>query len=107
MPRFPQFVRSLPVRLAAVALFVTSCAAFPAFAQGFGSSKKKITLHRKLPPTAHLNGSAISVEVTGHNIQADVAPALRDMLEAELLKDDHRLRAEDKHPDSLVVCTIT
>jgi hypothetical protein len=107
MPRFPQFVRSLPVRLAAVALFVTSCAALPAFAQGFGSSKKKITLHRKLPPTAHLNGSAISVEVTGHNIQADVAPALRDMLEAELLKDDHRLRAEDKHPDSLIVCTIT
>ena len=107
MPRFSQLVRSLPVRLVATTLFVISYAGLPAFAQGFGSSKKKITLQRKLPPTAHLNGTAINVEVTGHNIQADVAPALRDMLEAELLKDDHRLRAEDKHPDSLIVCTIT
>jgi hypothetical protein len=79
----------------------------PAVAQGFGSSKKKITLHRKLPPRAHLNGDAIQVTVTGRGIQADVATELRNMLEAELLKDDHRLRAEDKHPDSIISCTIT
>ena len=29
------------------------------------------------------------------------------MLEAELLKDDHRLRADDKHPDSTISCNIT
>jgi hypothetical protein len=75
--------------------------------EGFGSSKKKVTLHRKLPPTAHLNGSAINVEVTGLNIQTGVAADLRNMLEAELLKNDHRLRSEEKHPDSIIICNIT
>ena len=107
MFRFLRCFRSYPMRLAAclavLALSLTSAAQ----AQGFGSSKKKVTLHRKLPPTAHLNGSAIEVQVTGHNVQSDVATSLRDMLEAELLKDDHRLRADDKHPDSIISATIT
>ena len=67
-----------------------------AHAQGFGSSKKKVTLHRKLPPTAHLDGSAFEVQVTEHNFQSDVVNSLHDMLEAGLLKDDHRLWADDK-----------
>jgi hypothetical protein len=78
-----------------------------ALGQGFGTTKKKITLHRKLPPTAHLNGSAINVQVVAHNIQGDVATDLGNMLETELLKDDQRLRSEDKHPDSIITCTIT
>jgi hypothetical protein len=45
--------------------------------------------------------------VTAHNIQGDVATDLRNMLETDLLKDDRRLRSEDKHPDSLAICTIT
>jgi hypothetical protein len=107
MLRFPQVMRSLPVRLPAAALLLVTYGSGLAFAQGFGSSKKKITLLRKLPPTAHLNGTAIDVQVTAHNIQGDVATDLRNMLETELLKDDRRLRSEDKHPDSLVICTIT
>src|ERR1035441_5361508 len=69
--------------------------------------RMKITLHRKLPPTAHLNGTGIEVQVISHNIQGDVASDLKSMLETELIKDDRRLRSEDKHPDSIVVCTIT
>lgn len=78
-----------------------------AHAQGFGSSKKKVTLHRKPPPTAHLDGSAFEVPITEHNFQSDAVNSLRDMLEAGLLKDDHRLCADDKHPDSSISCNIT
>jgi hypothetical protein len=92
-------------------MFLLACLAASlapaAHAQGFGSSKKKVTLHRKLPPQAHLNGSDVNVQVTGHNIQSDVTADLRNMLEAELLKNDHRLRADDKHPDSIISCSIT
>lgn len=97
--------RALPVQIVSTIVLV-SCLTSPAFAQGFGSSKKKVTLHRKLPPTAHLNGSTINVEVTGH-VPADVSSDLRNALEAELLKNDHRLRTEDKHPDSVIICNIT
>lgn len=101
------FVCRRRLRLTAVLLAAIFSVTSVWASEGFGGSKKKITLHRKLPPTAHLNGSAINVQVTGHNIQTDVATDLRNMLEAELLKDDHRLRSEDKHPDSIVVCNIT
>ncbi|MGA9567608.1 MAG: hypothetical protein WBS19_18925 [Candidatus Korobacteraceae bacterium] len=107
MPRFLHFVRWLPVRPAAFCLLLAIGLSSTTLAQGFGSSKKKITLHRKLPPIAHLDGTAIDVQVSGHSVQPDVVSALRDMLEAELLKDDHRLRSDDKHPDSVIVCTIT
>lgn len=107
MLRLSQVVHSLPARLVAVVLCLAWLFPAGASAQGFGSSKKKITLHRRLPPRAHLNGSTINVQVTGHNIQSDVSADLRSMLEAELLKDDHRLRADDKHPDSVIVCNIT
>ena len=103
MHRFSQIARWL----AAISLLLAACLTSPAFAQGFGSAKKKITLHRKLPPTAHLNGTGIEVQVISHNIQGDVAGDLKNMLETELIKGDRRLRAEDKHPDSIVVCTIT
>ena len=60
MLRFASALRVLP---AATLLLTFALVASTGFAQGFGSSKKKITLHRKLPPTAHLNGTAISVQV--------------------------------------------
>lgn len=107
MPQFVRLVRSGFLRLAALGFLLGLFLASQASAQGFGSSKTKIMLHRKLPPTAHLNGTGLEVQVTGHNVQTDVAADLRNMLEAELLKDDHRLRSEDKHPDSVIVCTIT
>jgi hypothetical protein len=107
MPRPSTVFRSLPAHLAVIVLMLVASFTPAASAQGFGTSKKKITLHRKLPPTAHLDGSTISVQVTGHNLQTDVATDLRNMIEAELLKNDHRLRAEDKHPDSIIVASIT
>jgi len=105
---FPPFIiRGQWLRFAAALLLVAVFLGTTASAQGFGTSKKKITLHRKLPPIAHLDGSAISVQVSGHDVQQDVANDLRSMLETELLKDDHRLRSDDKRPDSIIVCTIT
>jgi hypothetical protein len=76
-------------------------------AQGFGSSKKKITLHRKLPPVARLGGSTIKVEVAAKGFQGDVATDLQRMLETELLKDDLRLRTADKGADNVIICSIT
>ena len=78
-----------------------------AHAQGFGTTKKKIVLHRKLPPTAHISGNSFAVEVSSHGIQEDVGVDLKSMLETELMKDDVRLRVEDKNPDTLITCTIT
>ena len=79
----------------------------PAQAQGFGTPKKKIVLHRKLPPTAHLSGNSFAVQVNSHGIQEDIGVDLKSMLETELMKDDVRLRVEDKSPDTLIVCTVT
>jgi tetratricopeptide (TPR) repeat protein len=75
-------------------------------AQGFGSSKKKVTLHRKLPPVARLGGTTIKVEVAAKGFQGDVATDLQRMLETELLKDDLRLRPTDKGADNLISCSI-
>ena len=104
MQRVPQ--RALPVRIASTIVLLVACLTLPSFAQGFGSSKKKVTLHRKLPPTAHLNGNTIDIQVTGH-VPADVSSDLHNALEAELLKNDHRLHTDDKHPDSVIICNIT
>ncbi len=79
----------------------------PAHAQGFGTTKKKIVLHRKLPPTAHITGNSFEVQVTSHGIQEDIGVDLKSMLETELMKDDVRLRVEDKNPDTLITCTVT
>ena len=79
----------------------------PANAQGFGTTKKKIVLHRKLPPTAHITGNSFEVQVSSHGIQEDIGVDLKSMLETELMKDDVRLRVEDKNPDTLITCTVT
>ena len=89
------------------AVFLGAFLSTPAQAQGFGSTKKRIVLHRKLPPTAHLSGDSFAVQVNSHGIQEDVGIDLKSMLETELMKDDVRLRNEDKNPDTLIVCTIT
>lgn len=79
-----------------------------AHAQGFGTTKKKITLHRKLPPNAHLTGKTFKVEASSHgSIQQDVPQDLKTMLEVEIMKDDSRLSQDDKSPDNLIICTVT
>ena len=101
------------MRICKIPLLCVMCAALAgglsvsAHAQGFGTPKKKIVLHRKLPPSAHLSGNSLSIQVNSHGIQQDIGTDLKSMLETELLKDDARLRVEDKNPDTLIVCTIT
>ena len=76
-------------------------------AQGFGASKKKIILNRKLPPTAHLTGNTFKIEVSAHGIQQDVPEDLKSMLATELMKNDARLREDDHNPDTIITCTVT
>jgi hypothetical protein len=86
--------------------------AVAAYSQGFGGSivsgKKKILLHRKLPAAIHLTATSFDVKATARDpAQADIAQALSDLLETELLKNDKRLHAEKNSPGLLVSCTIT
>jgi hypothetical protein len=99
------------LRASSFTLITLSCAVLalstPALqAQGFGSSKKKVTLHRKLPPVAHLGGTTIHVDVQAKGFQGDIATDLQRMLETELLKDDLRLRTADKGADNIISCSI-
>jgi hypothetical protein len=76
--------------------------------QGFGNlGKKKIVLHRKLPPVIQFTGTTFSVKVTSHDPQyADLAGKLRDLLETELLKDNDRLRADANSQELAINCTV-
>ena len=83
-----------------------------AYSQGFGGSivsgKKKILLHRKLPAAIHLTATSFDVKATARDpAQADIAQAVSDLLETELLKNDKRLHVEKNSPGLLVICTIT
>jgi tetratricopeptide (TPR) repeat protein len=83
-----------------------------AYSQGFGGSivsgKKKILLHRKLPAAIHLTAASFDVKATARDqAQADIAQAVSDLLETELLKNDKRLHVEKNSPGLLVTCTIT
>jgi hypothetical protein len=107
MPSFLRISRTAALWLLAIIALQLLFLSAAASAQGFGSSKKKVVLHRKLPPTAHISGTGIKVEVASQGIEQDVPQDLKSMLEAELLKDDSRLRLEDKNADTLITCTVT
>jgi hypothetical protein len=69
--------------------------------------KKKIVLHRKLPPVIQFTGTTFSVKVTSHEPQyADLAGKLRDLLETELLKDNDKLKADPNSQELAINCTI-
>jgi tetratricopeptide (TPR) repeat protein len=74
-------------------------------AQSFGTAKEKVTLLRKLPALVHLPGESIAVRITGH--EGDLARDLQSMLEAELTKEDPRLRIEEHSPAAIISCRIT
>ena len=76
--------------------------------QGFGNmGKKKVVLHRKLPPVIQFTGTTFSVKVTSHDPKyADLAGKLKDLLETELLKDNDKLRADGGSPELVVNCTV-
>lgn len=107
MPGFRGFSRPIGLWLACTGVLIAVLFPPNTTAQGFGTSKKKVVLRRKLPPTAHLSGTTFKVDATSHGVQSDIAIDLRNMLETELLKNDARLRTDDKRPDILITCVVT
>jgi hypothetical protein len=95
-------------------LFIVACSflfARGAGAQGFeklGLSKKKVTLHRKLPAVFNFTGTKFQVKVSSsdpkHN---DVASVLKDRLETEISKSNPRLQADEKSPELIITCKVT
>jgi hypothetical protein len=83
--------------------------AAPVYPQGFGNvGKKKIILHRKLPPVIQFTGTTFSVKVTSRDPKyADLTGKLKDLLETELLKDNDKLRADANSTELAIVCTVT
>jgi hypothetical protein len=70
--------------------------------------KKKIVLHRKLPPVIQFTGTTFTVKVTARDPKdADLAGKMKDLLETELLKNDNKLHADPNSQELLVNCTIT
>lgn len=76
-------------------------------AQNFGNAfqRKKVALVRKLPPTGHIEGNSIRVDVTG--AAPDVTNAFQSTLESLLISNDARLRTEKDHPEAVISCRIT
>ena len=78
-------------------------------AQNFGGAfqRKRIILIRKLPPTGHIDGTSISVKVTG--AAPDVTSNLEATIENLLVRNDGRLRtvSDKETPDALITCRIT
>jgi tetratricopeptide (TPR) repeat protein len=75
-------------------------------AQNFGAAKEKVTLQRKLPAVVHLPGDSIKVTVTSADEDGALPYDFQALLETELLKDEPKLRTDDK-PDTQVICQIT
>jgi tetratricopeptide (TPR) repeat protein len=92
--------------LAIACLSVAALAAMPSAAQGFGASKVKVTLQRKLPALVHLPGNTIKVTVTAADVDGALPYDFQALLETELLKDDPDLR-EDDNPAAQIICRIT
>jgi hypothetical protein len=92
-----------------LALAVCCLLAPCAHAQGFGNmGKKKIVLHRKLPPIIHFTGGTFTAKVTARDPKnADVAGSLKDLLETELLKNNEKLKTDNTSPELLITCAIT
>ncbi len=91
----------------AACLSIGLLAAAHAGAQNFGAAKEKVALVRKLPALVQLKGDTIAVKATGRNDQNDLAHDFEALLETELLKDDPRLRQDDRSPSTLITCRIT
>jgi hypothetical protein len=69
--------------------------------------KKKIVLHRKLPPVIQFTGTTFSVKVTSHDPKyADLTGKLKDLLDTELMKDNGKLRAEANSTELIISCTV-
>jgi hypothetical protein len=91
----------------ATCLGVWLLATAAAGAQNFGVAKEKVTLLRKLPALMQLPGDSFVVKVTGRSDQSELTRDLQSMLEAELTKDNPRLRVDERAPSAIISCRIT
>ncbi len=80
--------------------------AIPSLAQGFGASKLKVTLQRKLPALVHLPSNTIKLTVSTADQDGTLPFDFQALLETELLKDDPDLRELDSAPVQ-ILCQIT
>ncbi|HEY1204804.1 MAG: hypothetical protein ABSH46_13230 [Bryobacteraceae bacterium] len=95
--------RVLSIAVVAVAI----CGALGA--QGFGKTKKKVTLLRKLPPIVSLPSGTLDVKVSAANARyAEVTAPLAATNETALIQGDTaHLSIDKEHPSSIIACTIT
>src|SRR5450432_2561431 len=98
-------IRRVPISVLGICLLLAA----PVYPQGFGNvGKKKIVLHRKLPPVIQFTGTTFSIKVTARDPKyADLTGKLKDLLETELLKDNDKLRADANSTELAIVCTVT
>ena len=80
--------------------------AIPSPAQGFGASKLKVTLQRKLPALVHLPSNTIKLTVSTADQDGTLPFDFQALLETELLKDDPDLREMD-NAGVQILCQIT
>jgi tetratricopeptide (TPR) repeat protein len=92
--------------LAIACLGIGAIAAIPCLAQGFGASKVKVTLQRKLPALVHLPSNTIKLTVATADEDSTLPYDFQALLETELLKDDPDLREVDNAPVQ-ILCQIT
>lgn len=75
--------------------------------EGFGLSKKSVTLNRSLPAQVRLAGTRIQVRVSAQKkANAGIAERMRTELEAELLGSDPSLTLESGSPTTVVDVTV-
>ena len=92
--------------LAIACCSAAALAAIPSPAQGFGASKVKVTLQRKLPALVHLPSDTIKLTVTTADQDGTLPFDFQALLETELLKDDPDLREMD-NAGVQILCQIT
>jgi tetratricopeptide (TPR) repeat protein len=92
--------------LAMACVSVAALAAVRCPAQGFGASKMKVTLHRKLPALVHLPSDTIKLTVATADEDSTLPYDFQALLETELLKDAPDLRELDNAPVQ-IFCQIT
>ncbi len=79
-----------------------------AHSQGFGVTKSKVVLHRKLPAVIHLTDTTVSVKALPRTAQqAAAAQLLSELLQTDILKNDNSLRLDMTSPAVVISCTIT
>jgi len=92
--------------LAMACVSAAALAAVPSLGQGFGATKVKVTLQRKLPALVHLPSNTIKLTVSTADEDGTLPFDFQALLETELLKDDPDLREMD-NAGVQILCQIT